>query len=139
MQVRPGQIALMVGGALILISTFLTWFDFGRVTFNAYSGDLLGFTGIFLLVLSLVLLVGTGIRTFAPQVNMPDGILGFTPNEIGLFAGFASFLWGFSFLFSDAAETTGALLCAIGGVVAVVGAVLEMRETVGPAEAPRTI
>lgn len=139
MEIRPGQIALMVGGALILISSFLTWFDFGFFTFNAYNSDLLGFTGIFLLLLSLILLVGTAIRAFAPQVDMPDGIMGFTPNDVALFAGFACFVWGFSAAFVDGSEATGTLLCALGGVVAVVGAVLEMRVDEAPAQPPRSI
>lgn len=126
MNLRPGQIAALVGGVLILISSFVSWWGFFGFSVNAYNGDLFGFTGIFLLVLSLDIIVVTAIQAFAPQVNLPERVLGFTLNELTLFAGFAAFVWGFSIAFLDGSKG-GTLLCALGGIVVVVGAVLEQR------------
>ena len=89
MQLRPGQITALVGGVIILISTFLDWFGFGPIGFSVYEGDLFGFTGIILLLLSLDIIATTAIRAFAPQVNLPKQILGFSLDELTLAAGFA--------------------------------------------------
>lgn len=138
MDIRPGQIAKIVGGVIILISSFLDWFGFGPVGFNAFDGSRLGFTGILLVLLSLELIVGTSIRAFAPQVNLPNQVLGFSLDELALFAGFAAFIWGLSASFVDFSEV-GTLVCALGGIVAVVGAFLEMRASDIPAAPPRAI
>ncbi len=127
MTIRPGQIAVLVGGVLILISTFIDWVGSSRFGVNAYSGDAFGFTGILLLILSIDIIAIAAIEAFAPQVDMPDRILGFTLNELVFFAGFAAFVWGFSLAFLDGSEG-GTLLCALGGIVVVVGAVLEQRD-----------
>ncbi len=131
MTLRPGQIAALVGGVLILISTFVDWFGAGPFGVNAYNGDTFGFTGILLLILSLDIIAIAAIEAFAPQVKLPDRILGFTPNELLLFGGLAAFVWGFSLAFHDLSEA-GTLLGALGGIVVVVGAVLEQRTATAP-------
>lgn len=139
MNFRPGQIALLAGGALIFISTFLDWFGFGSFGASAYEGDLFGFTGIFLLLLSVGIIALTAIAVFAPQVNLPDQVLGFSMNELALMAGFASLVWGFSMAVRDGSKG-GTLLCAVGGVAVVVGAFLEIRSTdTAPSGPPQTI
>ncbi len=125
---KPGAIAMLVGGVIILLSTFLDWFGFsGFFGVNAYSGDFLGFTGILLLLLSLDIIAVTAIRAFLPDVKLPDQLLGFSMNELSLMAGFASFVWGFSLAFQDGSQE-GTLLCALGGIVVVVGAILEQKD-----------
>ena len=129
---RPGQIAVLVGGVLIFISTFIDWFGSGRFGANAYDGDIFGFTGILLLLLALDLAVVTAIRAFAPQVNLPEEILGFSTNELALMLGFAAFCWGLSISVIDGSKS-GAVLCLFGGLVALVGAFLEINAEGAPA------
>lgn len=136
MQLRPGQITALVGGVLILISTFLDWFGFFGFGVNAYNGDVFGFTGIILLLLSLDIIVTTAIRAFAPQVNLPQQILGFSLDELTLAAGFAAFIWGLSISTTDGSQS-GTLLCALGGLAVVVGAFLEIRSGGATADEPR--
>ena len=126
MDIRPGAITMLIGGVVIFISTFLDWFGFGPFGANAYDGDFFGFTGILLLLLALDVIAVTAIRAFAPQENLPNELLGFSMNEIALFVGIAAFVWGFSISFVDGSES-GTLLCALGGILVAVGAVLEHR------------
>ena len=139
MQLRPGQITALVGGVLMLISTFVDWFGAFGFGVNAYDGDFFGFTGIFLLLLSLDVIATTAIRAFAPQVNLPQQILGFSLDELTLAVGFAAFVWGLSISTVNGSKG-GTLLCALGGIVVVVGAFLEIRNggSTAAAEPPRT-
>mgnify|MGYP001812660189 CR=1 FL=1 len=136
MQLRPGQITALVGGVLILISTFLDWFGIGPFGVNAYDGDFFGFTGILLLLLSLDIIATTAIRAFAPQVNLPQQILGFSLDELTLAAGFAAFIWGLSISTVDGSKG-GTLLAALGGLAVVIGAFLELRSGGTTADEPR--
>ncbi|MEM7287326.1 MAG: hypothetical protein AAF480_13320 [Actinomycetota bacterium] len=136
MQLRPGQITALVGGVLILISTFLDWFGFGPIGFSVYEGDLFGFTGIILLLLSLDIIVTTALRAFAPQVNLPKQLLGFSLDELTLAAGFAAFIYGLSISTVDGSQG-GTLLAALGGLAVVVGAFLELRSGDASADEPR--
>ena len=136
MQLRPGQIVALVGGVLILISTFLDWFGIGPFGVNAYDGDFFGFTGILLLLLSQDIIVTTAIRAFAPQVNLPPQILGFSLDELTLAAGFAAFIWGLSISTVDGSKG-GTLLAALGGLAVVIGAFLELRSGGTTADEPR--
>ena len=136
MQLRPGQITALVGGVIILISTFLDWFGFGPIGFSVYEGDLFGFTGIILLLLSLDIIATTAIRAFAPQVNLPQQILGFSLDELTLAAGFAAFIYGLSISTVDGSQG-GTLLAALGGLAVGVGAFLEIRGGTGSADEPR--
>jgi hypothetical protein len=128
---------MLGGGVLIFLSTFLDWLGFGPFGFNAYSGDAFGFTGILLLVLSLEIIVVTAIGSFAPDVSLPDELLGFTMNELTLLAGFAAFVWGFSITFLEGNQE-GTLLCALGGIAVVAGAIIEQKEE-AVAQQTRTI
>lgn len=118
---------MLAGGVLVLLSTFLDWISFFGFGFNAYSGDAFGFTGILLAILSLKVIGGTAIRSFAPQISLPKDLLGFSMNELSLFAGYAAFVWGFSMIFATA-SAIGPFICAVGGAAIVVGAILEQRE-----------
>ena len=132
---RPGQIAVLIGGVLVFVSTFMDWVGGSRQGWNVYDSD----TGILLLLLALDLIATAAIRSFAPQVKLPDQILGFNLNELALMAGFAAMVWGLSIATTDGSEG-GAVLGFLGGLVATIGAIVETRADSAPApEAPRTI
>ena len=133
---RPGLITMLVGGVLVFISTFVDWFGGRGFGANAYDGDIFGFTGILLLLLSLAVIAIAAIGLFAPQVNLPDQVLGFSMTEVGLLAGIAAFVWGLSISVVDGSKG-GAVLCLLAGFVIAVGAVIEQRA--GNAEPVRTI
>lgn len=129
-QIRPGAIAIIVGGVLTLISSFLDWFGIGRFGRNAYETDLFGLTGIFLLLLSVAVIAVAAIGAFAPQVNLPANIVGFTLNQVVLVVGVAIFLWGFSLMLRENSDF-GTILAWIGGTAIVAGAFLEDRAGAG--------
>jgi hypothetical protein len=126
MQFRPGTIAILAGGVLLLISTFLDWVGFGPVGFSVFEGDRFGLAGIFLLLISLAVTASTAIATFAPQVSLPEQLLGFSRNQIVLVLGFAAFVYGFSVTFAQNSEF-GAILAWIAAAAIVVGAFLEEK------------
>ena len=83
--IKPSTIMLIVGGAVLAISTFLDWVSievdtgFGSVSFseNAWNTDGFGLLGIFCAVIGLVIAGGVGASQFG-NVSMPDRILGFS-------------------------------------------------------------
>lgn len=138
MQLRPGVIAMLAGGAVLFISTFLSWVDFFGFTANVYEGDFFGFSGILLLLLSIAIIAVTAIGAFAPQVKLPDEVLGFTMNQLMLTAGFAAFVFGFSTMFRQG-SAFGSILAWLAAAAVVVGAVLEEKAAPSAgSEPPRT-
>ena len=117
---------MLIGGVLVLISTFVDWWGARGFGVNAYNGDIFGFTGILLLLLSLAVIAITAIRLFAPQISLPDQVGGFSMTDLGLFGGVAAFVWGLSISVVDGSKG-GAVLCLVAGLVIAVGAVLEQR------------
>ncbi|MDH5238429.1 MAG: hypothetical protein OEW85_12510, partial [Acidimicrobiia bacterium] len=68
--IRPGALTIMIGGALLFISSFLDWFSFdtrfGSSSANAYNGSLFGLTGLLLFVIAAVVIAVAALRSFAP-------------------------------------------------------------------------
>lgn len=144
MQIRPGAIAMLAGGVLLLISTFLDWIGALGEGINVYNSgvegarNIYGLAGIFLLLISLAVIAVTAIRTFAPQVNLPSNILGFSMNQVVLILGFAAFVYGFSLTFVSNSKF-GAILAWISAAAIVVGAFLEEKAApTADAGPPRT-
>lgn len=117
---------MLVVGVLVLISTFVDWWGSRGFGVNAYDGDIFGFTGILLLALSLAVISIAALGLFAPQVNLPAQVVGFSMTDLGLFAGIAAFVWGLSISVVDGSKGD-AVLCLVAGFVIAVGAVLEQR------------
>lgn len=124
MQLRPGTIAALAGGALLFVSTFLDWFGFAGFGESVLNGDLFGFSGIILLLLSLAAIALTAIPAFAPQVALPSEVIGFTRNQLVMIIGFASFVYAFGLMFIPNSKF-GSILAWIGAAAIVVGAFLE--------------
>ncbi|MCB0994428.1 MAG: hypothetical protein KDB21_05015 [Acidimicrobiales bacterium] len=126
-QIRPGALAIAGGGALILIASFIDWF----VIFSAWENRIFGLVGLLLLLVAAILIAVPLIRMFAPQVSLPERVVGFTLNQLMLALGFAVFVFGFSWMFADGSEF-GCILAWIGGAVAVAGAFLEDKAGAAP-------
>lgn len=132
MNPKPGPLMLMGGGLLAAIGTFLDWRDILGFSSSGVSTDSAGLQGIFVLLIGLALAAYGAILQFAPQVDLPDEVLGFTNDQVALTLGFAAFLIAFGFQFADFTGP-GVFLSWIGAAVAVVGAVLNLREASAPA------
>ncbi len=119
---KPSQIALMAGGLVLLIGSFLDWQSLGPFGFNAWDRGLLGF---FLLVISGVAIAVGAIGAFAPQVSLPSDLLGFTPVKFAMALGAAAFLISFGLLFMAEGFKIGSILATLGSAAIAVGGFID--------------
>lgn len=122
---KPGPILMLGGGILLLLSSFLDWFD----GINGFEFDVVGLLGLFTLVIGVGAAGIGGAMAFAAQVNLPGNVLGFTlPQLVGALA-FSAFIWLFGFQFAEGTEI-GISLGWIGAVVTIAGAIVtDMQAT----------
>ena len=130
----PSTWAMLAGGAVLFIATFLDWQSFGGFGTNAWDRGILG---LFLIVIAGIAIAVAVIQAFAPQVQLPQEILTFTPTQAATALGAASFLISFGLLFQFEGFAIGSILAVLGSAAIVVGGVLD-QGAVGN-EPPRTI
>ena len=116
--VKPGALAMIVGGALLLIGSFLDWQSFFGFGQSAWDRGLLGF---FLLVIAAIAIAVPAIQSFAPQVNLPNDILGMSMIKIATLVGISAFLISFGLLFIFEGFQIGSILATLGSGAIVVG------------------
>lgn len=135
--VRPGALTVMIGGALLLIASFLDWFkvDFGFGSASANAWDF-GLTGFFLLVLSGVVIAIAAIRSFAPQTNLPQQVLGLTQNQLIMGLGYVAFFLAFASLFRREGFQIGTILALLSSGAIAVGGYLEQQAGDAPPPPP---
>ncbi len=138
---RPSSIAAMGGGAALLIASFLDWRAYSAGPFGSYGWSLwdFGLQGFFMLVIAVVIIAVPALASFAPQVKLPEQIIGFSRNQIVAVLGFTAFLISFSILFRSDSAKIGTILSLLGSIAVLVGAYLEMQAEGAPSEPPRTI
>ena len=134
MEMKPGAIAILAGGVVLLISSFLDW----RGPFNPWDDFFFGLTGLFVFVLGALVAVVAAIRAFAPQVNLPGNIAGLTMNEAIFGIGFAVSIYTLGMLFADEGAKGGTILALLSGIAIMAGAYME-RDAGTTDEARRTI
>lgn len=118
---RPGAIAVLAGGVVLLISTFLDW----RGPFTIWEGNLFGLTGFFLFIIAAAVIAVAAIRAFAPQVNLPSEVLGMSLDQAVAGLGIAVVLLTFSLLFADEGAKIGTILALVGAAAITAGGVME--------------
>lgn len=131
-QPSPGAIAALIGGVALLIGTFLDWVGgIGGANIFDYST----LTGLFLIVIAAVGIASGAIAAFAPQVQLPDEMIGFTRDQLVTALGFAAFVLSFSFLFIAEGFQIGSILATLGAAAIAVGGVLQSQGSGGGATA----
>ncbi len=133
-QLRPGAIAVLAGGIVLLISTFLNWLG----PFSAWESNFFGLTGLFVFIIGALCAAVAGIRAFAPQVNLPANIAGLSINQAVLGLGAAVFLLTLGLLFRESSAKIGTILALLSSAAIVVGAYLETNAE-GTTEPTRAI
>ena len=123
---NPGPLLMLGGGVLMVLGSILNW---GPST-SGLSTDLFGLLGILILLSGAAIAGLAAVRAFAPQVGLPDDIIGFSLEQVAVILGFTMFLWSFSAITIDGIEF-GAHLTWIGSAAATVGAVLSARSATG--------
>lgn len=132
-QLRPGAIAVLAGGVVLLISSFLDWTG----PFNAWESSLFGLTGLFLFVIGAICAAVAAIRAFAPQVNLPGNIVGLSLDQALLGLGVAVLLLALGLLFRDESAKIGTILALLSSIAIIAGSHMETQAS--GAKAPPSI
>lgn len=138
MEVKPSALMQIAGGALLFIGSFLDWWGFDSFGFSGTDTDVNGLQGLFALVIGAAIAVVAALSAFAPQVNLPQRVAGFSLDRLLLMLAFSAFLMSFGAIFWDIdpiGPKIGIHLSWIGAAVATVGYFLESNED-APAPSP---
>src|SRR4051794_1396940 len=138
LKLSTANLVILISGVVILIASFLAFrtfdSDFGSHSFNAWSN------GSFIIatipaLLGAVMALHVALEGFAPQVNMPDSVLGFTWTQVHLVLAFQATIMMLAFLIEDTGalgKGIGLYLMLIAAIGLLVGAVLRMQEKAAP-------
>ena len=128
---KTTQIMAMIGGAVLLLSTFLDWFSVGNFGENGWDTSLWGLQGIFVALIGLAIGGGVAAQAFG-GVTLPERIIGFTHDQLHLALALGAFLITFGRQFGDN-PGIGILLGWIASVVIIASAIMDMKaESAGP-------
>lgn len=118
---KPGQIAILAGGAVLLIASFLetfagdnAWSAFGVPTWPAILG---------------VIAAGTLAAAIFADTSLPEPLLSFSWPQLRFAFGVTATLIMLGIALSDAGEGAGVWLGLLGGIALLVGAVMELLDT----------
>lgn len=130
----PASIVIIVAGALMLIGSFLNFYEisfFGETDGrNAWSGDLFFPVTIIPVLCGVVMALHVVLTTFA-NVDLPERVLGFSWNQLHLVLGVQAVLMMLAFLLQDKGGldiAIGFWLMLLSAIGLAVGAVLRERE-----------
>ena len=148
LKLSTANIVILVAGVVILIASFLAFVKFsspsvtvgsvhfgGSVSRNAWS------SGNFLIatipaLIGLVMAAHVAVEAFAPQVKLPERVLGLTWTQIHVVLGFQATIMMLAFLIRSTGgldKGIGLFLMLIAAIALLVGAVLRMQEKPNPA------
>jgi hypothetical protein len=126
---KPYEIILMVSGAVLLIFSFLSWFEIGRDDYTAWSGGLLPLATL-APICGVVVAVHVAINRFGSG-NLATSVGGFTWVQIHLVLALYAVLIMLGYLITEKFEAdseVGLWFCLLGAIGLVVGAVMEQQE-----------
>lgn len=109
---------MIIGGAGIIITSFLEWFALDGISASAWDYGLLGLYQV--IIGAVVALFGIGTLS---SRQMQNQILGLTIPQWIIALPFAVFLWSFALQFDDAPKI-GVLFSWVSAAFAMTGAVL---------------
>lgn len=143
LKASPANMIIIIGGALMLIASFLAFNKYSAPSFtfgNTHIGGTKTFTAwsshYFLIatipaLLGILMAVQVAVATFASGVTLPERVLGFTWTQIHLVLSIQALLMMLAFLIQDTGSIDkgiGLFLMLIAAAGLVVGAVMRMRE-----------
>jgi len=133
-KLSPANIVILAGGAVMLIGSFLNFYQFASFSTSAWgSGEGFGVFGIATVVVLCGVAMGVqvALSTFAPNVSVPDTLLGLSWDQVHLALGFQAALMMLAFLI----RATGPLEFGIGfwfmllaAIALLVGAIMRVNE-----------
>ena len=135
LKLSPGNLVILVAGAVMLIASFLA---FNKLSIGPFSRSYSAWSSHYFLIATIPALIGivmaaqVALATFAPQVKLPDQVLGLTWTQIHLVLGFQATIMMLAFLIQDTSVLSkgiGLFLMLIAAIALLVGAVLRMQQT----------
>jgi hypothetical protein len=143
LKLSTANLIIIVGGAVMLIASFLAFNKFstasfnvggvhvgGTVTYSAWSSHYLLIATIPAL-LGIVMAAQVAVAAFASGVKLPERVLGLTWNQIHLVLAFQATIMMLAFLIQDTNpldKGIGLFLMLLAAIALLVGAVLRMQE-----------
>jgi hypothetical protein len=147
LKLSTANIVILVAGVVMLIASFLAFAKFSTPSFNV-GGQKFGgsvsrnawSSGYFLIatipaLIGIVMAAHVAIVAFAPQVKLPERVLGFTWTQVHLVLGFQATIMMLAFLIQSTSpldKGIGLFLMLIAAIALLVGAVLRMQEQPDP-------
>jgi hypothetical protein len=143
LKLSTANLVILVAGVVMLIASFLAFNKFSRpsVTIgNVHIGGTVSYSAWsshYFLIATIPALIGivmaahVALTAFAPQVKLPDQVLGLTWTQIHLVLGFQATIMMLAFLIQDTSVLSkgiGLFLMLIAAIGLLVGAVLRMQE-----------
>jgi len=134
-----GNLVILVAGVVMLIASFL---PFTKVSFLGFSHSYTAWSSHAFMIVTIPALLGVAMAvqvamtTFAPDVKMPDTVLGLTWTQVHLVFGFQATIMMLAFLIQDSPlgdKSIGLFLMLIAAIALLVGAVLRMQDAPNPA------
>jgi hypothetical protein len=134
LKISTASLVILVAGAVMLIASFLT---FDKVTFGSFNKSFNAWSsGNFLIatipaLLGVVMAAHVALETYAPQVSMPDRVLGFTWTQVHVILAVQSTIMMLAFLIqvvSPLERGIGLFLMLLSAIGLLVGALMRMRE-----------
>jgi hypothetical protein len=147
LKISTANLVILVAGAVMLIASFLAFHKIsvpsftvgnahiggGSKAYNAWS------TGHFFIatipaVLGVIMAAHVALETYAPQVSLPDAVLGFTWTQVHLILATQATIMMLAFLIQDLSPLDrgiGLYLMLICAIALLVGAVMRTREKPG--------
>ena len=140
-KLTPAGSAILAGGALMVIGSFLPFYEFSILgvskSWNSWSSS----TNLFLfplttliVVFGVVMAVQVAVATFARGTNLPDRLLGFTWDQIHLVLAFQAAIMMLAYLIRDKGRLdwgAGFWLMLVAAIALLAGAILRTRDTAG--------
>jgi hypothetical protein len=139
LKLSTANLVILIAGVVMLIASFL---EFNKISLGPFSKSWSAWgTGHFLIatipaLLGIVMAAHVAVVGFAPQVKLPDNVLGFTWTQIHLVLGFQATVMMLAFLIQDSPfgdKGIGLFLMLIAAIALLVGAFLRMQENSAPA------
>jgi hypothetical protein len=134
--IKPSTIMLIVGGAVLLLSTFLDWVSVGSFGVSAWNSDGFGLFGIYTAVIGLAIAGGVAATQFG-NVSLPDRILGFSHDQIHAILSGAAVLISFGFI-TRGNIGIGLILALLASATMLAASIMDLRAGDSSAAAPPT-
>jgi hypothetical protein len=131
-KLSPAGIVILAGGAVMLIGSFLTFYSYSSLTYNAWSGGSgFGVFGVATVVVLCGIVMGAqvALAAFASGVAVPDRVLGLNWDQIHLALGFQAAVMMLAFLVRSKSPFTfgiGFWFMLLAGIALLVGAIMRV-------------